>query len=90
MKLNTLSDIVVVTYVLLLVWGCIFLSSYLIEKTLRSDGTESVILVDPNYQIIEPVVLFLEYLEKKGNAVNTIESYCRGLKEYYTWLKKEE
>src|SRR5690625_815017 len=90
MKLNTLSDIVVVTYVLLLVWRCIFLSSYLIEKTLRSDRTESVVLVDANYQIIEPVVLFLEYLEKKGNALNTIESYCRGLKEYFTWLKKEE
>lgn len=66
-----------------------FLSSYLVEKTLKSDQTQSVILVDSNYQIVEPVALFLEYL-KKGNALNTIESYCRVLKEYFTWLKYEE
>ncbi len=42
-----------------------FLSSYLVEKTLKSDQTQSVILVDSNYQIVEPVALFLEYLEKK-------------------------
>ncbi len=67
-----------------------FLSSFLIEKTLRSDGTQSVILVNNNYQIVEPVALFLEYLEKRGNALNTIESYCRGLKEYFTWLMREK
>ncbi|AVO03199.1 integrase [Staphylococcus simulans] len=64
--------------------------SFIIEKTLRNDGTQSVILVDSNYQIIEPVALFLEYLEKRGNALNTIESYCRGLKEYFTWLEREK
>src|SRR5690625_366252 len=71
-------------------FGGVFLSSFLIEKTLRNDGTQSVILVDHNYQIVDSVALFLEYLEKKGNALNTIESYCRVLKEYFTWLKHEE
>jgi len=68
-------------------FGGVFLSSFLIEKTLRNDGTQSVILVDHNYQIVDSVALFLEYLEKRGNALNTIESYCRVLKEYFTWLK---
>lgn len=67
-----------------------FFLSFLIEKTLRSDGTWSVILVDDDYQIVEPVTLFLEYLEKKGYALNTLESYCRVLKEYFTWLMREE
>lgn len=62
---------------------------YLVEKTLRKDGSESVVLVNENYEIVEPVALFLEYLEKRGRALNTIESYCRGLKEYFTWLSKE-
>lgn len=64
--------------------------SYFIEKTLKSDGTHSVILVDSNYQIIESVAIFLEYLERKGYSINTIENYCRGLKEYFSWLKKED
>lgn len=56
---------IVVTYVLLFIRRCIFLSSYLVEKTLKSDQIQSVILVDFNYQIVEPIALFLEYLEKR-------------------------
>lgn len=63
--------------------------SYFIEKSLRNDGTKFVVLVDENFKIVEPVALFLEYLNKKGYALNTIESYCSGLKEYFIWLKKE-
>ncbi len=70
-------------------FGGVFFLSFLIEKIFRNDGTQSVILVDNNYQIVEPVALFLEYLEKRGRALNTIESYCRELKEYFTWLSKE-
>lgn len=60
------------------------------EKTLRNNGTQSVILVNSNYEIVEPVALYLEYLEKRGNSLNTIENYCRGLKEYFSWLGHEE
>jgi len=70
--------------------GGVFLLPYLIEKTLRNDGMQSVLLVDCDYKIVEPVALCLEYLVKKGNALNTIESYCRGLKEYFTWLEQEK
>lgn len=67
-----------------------FLSLYIMEKTLRNNGTQSVILVNSNYEIVEPVALYLEYLERKGNSLNTIENYCRGLKEYFSWLDHEE
>src|SRR5690625_6159682 len=80
---------IVVTYVLLFIRSCIFLS-FIIEKTLRNNGTQSVILVNSNYEIVEPVALYLEYLEKRGNSLNTIENYCRGLKEYFSWLGHEE
>ncbi|WP_090869312.1 site-specific integrase [Oceanobacillus limi] len=32
----------------------------------------------------------LHYLESKGRALNTIESYCRDLKVYFNWLSKKE
>jgi len=80
---------IVVTYVLLFIRRCIFLS-FIIEKTLRNNGTQSIILVSSDYEIVEPVALYLEYLEKKGNSLNTIESYCRVLKEYFNWLSHEK
>lgn len=66
------------------------MSYFSAEKTIREDGSQSVVLVDDNYQIVEEVALFLNYLEKRGRSINTIENYCRDLKEYYTWLSKEE
>src|SRR5699024_5224152 len=66
-----------------------FLSCFLVEKTMRDDGSQSVVLVDDKYQIVEEVALFLNYLEKRGRSVNTIENYCRDMKEYYTWLNEE-
>src|SRR5699024_6466737 len=77
------------TYVLLFIRRCIFLSCFLVEKTIREDGRQSVVLVDDKYQIVEEVALFLNYLEKRGRSINTIENYCRDMKEYYTWLSKE-
>lgn len=65
------------------------MSCFLVEKTIREDGSQSVVLVDDKYQIVEEVALFLNYLEKRGRSINTIENYCRDMKEYYTWLSKE-
>ena len=66
------------------------MQSYSVEKTIRENGQHSVVLVDEDLIIVEEVALFLQYLEGKGMALNTIESYCRSLKEYFTWLSKEE
>ncbi|TRM11041.1 tyrosine-type recombinase/integrase [Lentibacillus cibarius] len=66
------------------------MQSYSVEKTIRENGQHSVVLVDEDLNIVEEVALFLYYLEGKGRALNTIESYCRDLKEYFTWLSKKE
>lgn len=66
------------------------MQSYSVEKTIKENGAHSVVLVDEELNIVEEVALFLQYLESKGMALNTIESYCRGLKEYFTWLSKKE
>src|SRR5699024_799332 len=80
---------IVVTYVLLFTRRCIFLS-FIIEKTLRNNGTKSIILVSSDYEIEEQVALYLQYHEKKGNSLNMIENYCRVLKEYFNWLSHEK
>lgn len=89
MNYVTPSSIIVVTYVLLFIWRC-FLSLFIVEKVLKEDGTDSVVLVDQDYQIVESVALYLEYLDIKGYSKNTIENYCRTLKEYFSWLQKEK
>src|SRR5690625_4865881 len=89
MNYVTPSSIIVVTYVLLFIRRC-FLSLFIVEKVLKEDGTDSVVLVDQDYQIVESVALYLEYLDIKGYSKNTIENYCRTLKEYFSWLQKEK
>ncbi|MBS3678693.1 tyrosine-type recombinase/integrase [Ornithinibacillus massiliensis] len=64
--------------------------SYTIGRTMKDNGQQSVVLVDEELNIVEEVALFLQYLEGKGLAFNTIESYCRSLKEYFKWLSKKD
>lgn len=59
------------------------------EKILLPNGVKSVVLVDDDYRIIEEVSVFLRHLEQKGKSLGTVESYCRDLKEFFTWLSKE-
>lgn len=65
------------------------MSTYYVEKTLKENGEQSVVLVDEQYRIVEEVALYLHYLEQRGRSKHTIESYCRNLKEFYNWLSKE-
>lgn len=65
------------------------MSTYYVEKTLRENGEQSVVLVDEKYKIVEEVAVFLHYLEMRGRSLNTIENYCRDLKEFYNWLSRE-
>lgn len=73
---------------IIIIWRCFFMD-FFIEETLDEYGNWSVVLVDSELNIIEEVALFLHYLETKSLSINTLESYCRVLKEYYTWLDKE-
>jgi len=60
---------------------------YYIEKVTKKDGNSSVVLVDEKLKIVEPVAIYLDYLETKGLAPNTIKKYCENLKVYFTWLR---
>ncbi|NBC70811.1 tyrosine-type recombinase/integrase [Paenibacillus sacheonensis] len=46
-------------------------------------------MVDSNYNIVEEVSLFIRHLQLKDFSLTTIESYCRDLKEFYSWLNQE-
>lgn len=63
------------------------MQSLKVEKTLCDDGRQSYVVVDEEYNIIEEITLFLHYLEIKGMSDGTIETYCRDLKEYFSWLE---
>lgn len=60
-----------------------------IEKTISNNSNISYVLVDESYRVVEEVSLFIRHLEQKGMSPGTVETYCRDLKEYFTWLKKE-
>lgn len=62
---------------------------YYIDKTLDEQNRSTIILIDENLNIVEEVALFLHYLQVKGLSTNTQDSYCRVLKEYFTWLSRE-
>lgn len=64
--------------------------SYLIKRTLDETGGKSVLLVNGEMEIVEEVALFLNHLDSKGYSKNTIETYCRNLKQYYDWMEKSE
>jgi integrase/recombinase XerD len=66
--------------------GQLSMRALALERTLSEDGKPNVVLVDENYNIIEEVCLYLHYLELKGMSLNTLETYCGILKEYFTWL----
>ncbi|MUG68621.1 tyrosine-type recombinase/integrase [Paenibacillus campinasensis] len=61
-----------------------------VEKTQSDNGVENFVIVDENYNIIEEVVLFLNWLEKKGMSTGTLETYCNDLKEFFSWLEFRE
>lgn len=61
-----------------------------VEKTQSDNGVENFVIVDENYNIIEEVVLFLNWLEKKGMSAGTLETYCNDLKEFFSWLEFRE
>lgn len=43
-------------------------------------------LVDDNYDFVEPVKQYMDYLVGLGRSPNTVESYCRHLRLFFTFL----
>lgn len=63
---------------------------YYIDWALDENKEHSALLINDNYEIVEEVLLFLNHIQVKGLSENTVETYCRSLKEYYNWLEKVE
>lgn len=51
-------------------------------------GTRRLYLVDDTCAFLEPVKRYLEALDIQGKSPNTLESYCRHLKHYFTFLEE--
>ena len=51
-------------------------------------GTRRIYLVDDTCTFLEPVKRYLEALDIQGKSPNTLESYCRHLKHYFTFLEE--
>lgn len=48
------------------------------------------ILLDNEYQIIEPVMSYIKYLDNTGKSPNTIKAYCYHLKLFYEFMNQKE
>ncbi|MCU5765295.1 tyrosine-type recombinase/integrase, partial [Bacillus cereus] len=48
------------------------------------------ILLNKEYQLVEPVMRFVKYLDNTGKSPNTIKTYCYHLKLYYEFMDQRE
>lgn len=46
------------------------------------------ILLDKEFEVIEPVKRFIKYLDNTGKAPNTIKTYCYHLKLFYEFMSQ--
>jgi integrase/recombinase XerD len=51
-------------------------------------GSRRLYLVDDACTFLEPVKRYLEALDIQGKSPSTLESYCRHLKHYFTFLEE--
>lgn len=57
------------------------------EGTLPASNKKIVLVLDDNYEPIQPIQRYLRYLEDLGRSPNTIISYARNLKIYWEFLR---
>lgn len=60
-----------------------------VERAVYKDGRHTAILMDDEYNIIEPVLVFINWLELKGASPNTVIGYVNDLKVFFEWLQQE-
>ncbi|WP_426980269.1 tyrosine-type recombinase/integrase [Bacillus pseudomycoides] len=46
------------------------------------------VLLNEEYQLVEPVMWFIKYLDNTGKSPNTIKTYCYHLKLYYEFMEQ--
>nr|WP_234465817.1 MULTISPECIES: tyrosine-type recombinase/integrase [unclassified Bacillus (in: firmicutes)] len=47
-------------------------------------------MLNKEYQLVEPVMRFVKYLDNTGKSPNTIKTYCYHLKLYYEFMDQRE
>jgi integrase/recombinase XerD len=60
-----------------------------VEQAILKDGTHTAILFDDEFNIVEPVLIFTNWLQQKGMSPNTVISYVQSLKAFFEWLEIE-
>jgi hypothetical protein len=61
-----------------------------VEKAVYENKEERLVLLDKDYNIVEEVLLFSNYLYATGCSANTIESYLYDLKLFYQFLNEAQ
>src|SRR5699024_936701 len=46
------------------------------------------ILLDKNFEVVEPVKRYIKYLDNTGRAPNTIKTYCYHIKLFYEFMSQ--
>lgn len=61
--------------------------TFQVAKTLCEDGNMNFVVIDNEYNIVEEIALYLNWLKTKEMTQGTIEAYCNDLKEFFSWLE---
>ncbi|CAK6476447.1 Tyrosine recombinase XerC [Peribacillus frigoritolerans] len=62
-----------------------------VQKVLVEDKQYPLfILLDKNYEVVEPVLRYIKFLDNTGKAPNTIKTYCYHLKLFYEYMDQKE
>jgi integrase/recombinase XerD len=46
------------------------------------------LLLDDQYEVVEPVMRFIKYLDNTGKSPNTVKTYCYHLKLFYVFMEQ--
>lgn len=58
----------------------------IIQKIITPRNETRYLLLDDDYQIVEPVHRYLKYMDSLGRSIFTLRTYCYGLKIYFEFL----
>ncbi len=48
------------------------------------------ILLDEQFEVVEPVMSFIKYLDNTNKSPNTIKTYCYHLKLFYVFMQQRK
>lgn len=57
-----------------------------VQEIVLSSNEKHYIVLDANQQVIQPVLLFMKYLDTVKKSPNTQRTYCYGLRDFFLFL----